>query len=127
MMMLVGASIAGVAIAYTFGSGLADTLMKQESCEILRFDVFDVDSSNIYYVVEAQNSGTWSKEFSMHIKVEDKPWEPDIGPENIAEFGSHAWSDTEDFGSPVSKKSGYLVEVFSADGNTLCTAKTTAK
>ena len=63
MMMLVGASIAGVAIAYTFGSGLADTLMMQESCEIVRFDVFDVlTGHSVYYVVEAQNSGTWSKE-----------------------------------------------------------------
>ena len=127
IMLLVGLSITGAAIAYFFGSGLADTLMTQESCEILRFDVFDVDESNIYYVMEVQNTGTWSKEFFMHMKVEDEMWEPDIGPENIAEFGSHAWSDTVVFGSPVSKKSDYLVEVFSTDGNTFCTAQTTSK
>ena len=70
IMLLVGLSITGAAIAYFFGSGLADTLMTQESCEILRFDVFDVDERNIYYVVEVQNTGTRSKEFSMHMKVE---------------------------------------------------------
>ena len=128
MMMLVGASIAGVAIAYTFGSGLADTLMMQESCEIVRFDVFGVDENNVYYVVEAQNSGTTQKVLEMRLNADGQGWDPGGGgSEPLDEFESHVWSATHQFATAITDDSTFVVEVASPDKATLCTAGTRAK
>ncbi len=125
VMLLVGISITGAAIAYTFGGGLADSLTRESSCQILRFDVFEIGSGHAYYVVEAQNSGTQEAEFSMRIRAEDGEWKEDPLPQSLAEFESHVWSATQEFGNQTSKRSDYLAEARSDD--TVCAAKATSK
>lgn len=125
--LLVGMTLGGVGVAYLFGDELADTLMVQESCKILRFDVFDVNQDNVYYVVEVQNSSTDTREFDVHLKAEGQDWENPAGPQDIIEFGTHTWSSTQKFSDPVNEKSGYLVEAFASEGGALCTAKSTSR
>ena len=128
VMLLVGLSITGVAVAYVFGSGLADSLMTQESCEILRFDVFGVGEKNAYYLVEAQNSGTIQKVLEMRLKADDQGWGNVSKSGLLGEFESHTWSATQSFTVDITDNSTFLVEVASPDGNTtLCTAQTRAK
>ena len=127
VMLLVGLSITGVAVAYVFGSGLADSLMTQESCEILRFDVFGVGEKNAYYLVEAQNSGTIQKVLEMRLKADGQSWGNVSKSGLLGEFESHTWSNTTKPFTVDITDSTFLVEVASPDGNTLCTAQTRAK
>ena len=129
-LLLVGMIATGVGVAYLFGSGLADDLITQSSCEILRFDVFDVDEKNVYYVVEAQNSSTHEGEFSMSLMAETGEMHDNLDGENLAEFESYSWSSTAQFTGPLDPKSDYLVEVTSTNigsGDIICTAKTVSK
>ena len=71
--LLIGLTPGGVGVAYYFGDDLAGTLTAQESCGVLRFDVFDVDPSNVYYVVEVQNDGTLAGEFDVRRKAKGRP------------------------------------------------------
>ena len=128
--ILVGFALVGAATAYFFADDLADTLMTQSSCEILRFDVFHVDPMHVYYVVEAQNSSTQTGEFSMSLRAETGGMHDNPDVKNLVEFESHSWSATAQFTGPLVEKSDYLVEVKSTDigsGDIVCTAKTTSK
>ena len=128
MVLLIGVTMGAVAVAYVFGSGLADTLMMQESCEIVRFDVFGVDENNVYYVVEAQNSGTTQKVLEMRLNADGQGWDPGGGgSEPLDEFESHVWSATHQFTTAITDDSTFVVEVASPDKATLCTAQTRAK
>lgn len=126
-MLLIGLTLGGVGVAHYFGDNLAGTLAVQESCGILRFDVFYLDADSAYYVVEVQNDGTTTGEFDVRLKAEGQIWEQLNDPQEMAEFEAHVWSGTQRLGIPTDKGSVYLAEASAPDGGALCTAKTASK